>query len=157
MGFNADRLRAMREAKDWRPADLARAASTTEGQISRYEAGQRVPTPDVLAKLASALEISADFFLEIDPRFTEPEEPCRVAARLTLEWYGRQTEMGRDEYEELLRIARESESPTVTVAGWRMVRGALAVASTPSVQPWVDSASRRAPGRIRRGRSLGPP
>jgi transcriptional regulator with XRE-family HTH domain len=146
----------MRDAKRWRPADLARAASTTEGQISRYEAGQRVPTADVLAKLATALEMSADFFLGIDNRFSEAESPRNVAACLTLEWYGRQAEIGRDEYAELLRIARESESPPVSVAAWIMVRDALAIASVPAPRSGDGMMHLRPLGRARRGRHHGP-
>jgi transcriptional regulator with XRE-family HTH domain len=144
----------MREAKGWRPAELARAAETTEGQISRYENRQRVPSADVVAKLAIALEISADFFLGIDNRFADLPDPHNVASCLTLEWHSREVEIDRDEYVELLQIAREAESPPVSVAGWVTVRNALAIASAKApLQP--DTAPRRPLGRMRRRRSPG--
>jgi transcriptional regulator with XRE-family HTH domain len=145
----------MREAKGWRPAELARAAETTEGQISRYENRQRGPSADVVAKLAIALEMSADFLLGIDNRFADLADQRNVASCLTLEWHCRQLEVDRDEYRELLKIAREAGSPPVSVAGWVTVRNALAIASArASTQP--DTARRRALGRMRRSRSLGP-
>ncbi len=147
MAFRADRLRQMREAKGWRPADLARAASTTEGQISRYEAGQRVPAVDVLAKLAVALEMSADFFLGIDTRYDHADDPRTVAAHLTLDWYLRGSGLGYgEEYVRLRRVAAVSRTAPVSVEMWTMVQEAVAIAS-----PMAATTGRATPATSRRG------
>jgi transcriptional regulator with XRE-family HTH domain len=155
MAFQADRLKAMREAKGWRAVDLARAALTTEGQVSRYESGGRVPSADIVAKIATALEMSADFFLGIDNRFLDISNPRNIAARLTLEWLNRQADLGRDEYAQLLDIARQSQSPPVSLSAWTTVREALAI-SVSNARVQQPANVRPLVGRARRARPLGP-
>jgi transcriptional regulator with XRE-family HTH domain len=145
----------MREAKGWRPADLARAAKTTEGQISRYENRQRVPTAEVVAKLAFALQMSADFFLGLDNRFSELDQPRNVASCLTLEWHYREAQLDQAEYQHLMLIARGADSAPISVKEWEMVRDALAIVSS-AHQSTSEPPRMRRPSRAKRTRPTGP-
>jgi Zn-dependent peptidase ImmA (M78 family)/DNA-binding XRE family transcriptional regulator len=68
-GFRGKRLLEAREARRITGAALAEALNITRGAISQYENDLQTPRPEVMSKLASALELPVAFFLR------EPEEP----------------------------------------------------------------------------------
>lgn len=65
MAFNGKRLRTIRRVKDLTQTDLAKAAGATQRMISSYERGKDLPRADVLASICAALDVTADFLLEL--------------------------------------------------------------------------------------------
>jgi transcriptional regulator with XRE-family HTH domain len=58
------------EAIEWRGVSqkwLSIEARTTEASISRYLSGQHTPGSDMIARIATALSIHADFLLGLNP------------------------------------------------------------------------------------------
>ena len=58
-----DRLKKIRLAKGFSKSDLAKKIGVHYSQIGRYEEKGAHPSADVLAKIANALDISAEFLL----------------------------------------------------------------------------------------------
>lgn len=54
---------AAREARDWNQTDLAKEVGVSQVTISKYESGERRPTPATLRKLAEALGVERDSLL----------------------------------------------------------------------------------------------
>ena len=61
MGIIADRITKARKELGLNQKELAKKASLTEANLSRYENGIREPKSAVLARLADALEVSTDY------------------------------------------------------------------------------------------------
>ena len=68
------RLFALRTARGYTQADLAKALGTTQRVISYYETKGELPTPDVLAALVHTLEVTADELLGIRPSKLDNED-----------------------------------------------------------------------------------
>jgi transcriptional regulator with XRE-family HTH domain len=66
-----DRIARLRRAKSWNQSELGQRVGTTGGQISKYERSSYTPRADLLARLADALEVSADYLLT----GRSPEQP----------------------------------------------------------------------------------
>ncbi|SMB98015.1 Helix-turn-helix [Thermanaeromonas toyohensis ToBE] len=58
-----ERLRKAREAKGLTQAQLGALLNVSDATINRYEKGQRSPDPEMLVKLAEALNVSTDYLL----------------------------------------------------------------------------------------------
>jgi len=54
-------LTVARKARGWSQEDLAEAAKVSQGALSRYETGARIPEDDVLPRLAAALGVTERF------------------------------------------------------------------------------------------------
>jgi transcriptional regulator with XRE-family HTH domain len=52
--------------------ELAQLLNTTQSQVSRYENGENDPTSEVLAALARALDVSADWLLGLTDEIKRP-------------------------------------------------------------------------------------
>jgi transcriptional regulator with XRE-family HTH domain len=63
MGFK-ERLKELRTKKGISQNELARDIGVHVTNISRYERGENRPTSDVLAKLAGALDVTADYLMD---------------------------------------------------------------------------------------------
>jgi len=61
--FRGDRLKEVRDSRQMSQEDLGRASDVASMQIYRYENGKVEPTPDIVVKLASALEVTTDYLL----------------------------------------------------------------------------------------------
>lgn len=59
-----DRLKELRVKKGISQNELARIIGVHVTNISRYERGENRPTSDVLAKLANALDVTADYLMD---------------------------------------------------------------------------------------------
>jgi ribosome-binding protein aMBF1 (putative translation factor) len=59
-------VRELRLAQGWSQAELAAAAGMTQSAVARFEAGGTVPTLQVLARIARALD--ADLTVRVAPR-----------------------------------------------------------------------------------------
>lgn len=60
--FNREMLTLAREAKGWTQRQLADAAGTTQGRVSKIETGMLDPTSELLEAFASALRVPVSFF-----------------------------------------------------------------------------------------------
>lgn len=70
-----DRIKELREAKNWTQDDLSEAAGIHRVTIAKYEAGKVEPKSTSLGRLASALGVDAGFLLgEIDEMTDEEKE-----------------------------------------------------------------------------------
>lgn len=62
------KIRRLRESRDWSQAELARRASVTKSAISTYELGTRTPSADVVRAFAKVFGVSADYLLGLGER-----------------------------------------------------------------------------------------
>jgi Zn-dependent peptidase ImmA (M78 family)/DNA-binding XRE family transcriptional regulator len=62
-GFSGQRLREAREARGLPAISLSELANVSPGAIYQYESGRRSPSPDVLEKIAVAVNLPPAFFL----------------------------------------------------------------------------------------------
>lgn len=58
-----DRIRYLRESRDWTITDLAKNAEVGRTTIIQIETGRNKPSADVLEKLADVFEVSTDYLL----------------------------------------------------------------------------------------------
>lgn len=61
--FRGDRLKQLRESRNYTHAELADLINVGFAQIYRFEAQKASPTADILAKLAEVFNVSADYLL----------------------------------------------------------------------------------------------
>ena len=62
------KIKKLRESRNWSQAELARRAGITKSAISTYELGMRTPSADVVCAFAKAFGVSADYLLGIAER-----------------------------------------------------------------------------------------
>ena len=60
------RLRELRKQKNLTQAQLAAQIGVKNSIISFYEVGDRIPSPEIIIKLASVLHVSSDYLLGIE-------------------------------------------------------------------------------------------
>lgn len=65
-----NRLRQLRKDRKLTQQQLAELIGVKNGVISFYELGDRIPSPEVLRKLALALHVTADYLLGIERNAT---------------------------------------------------------------------------------------
>ncbi len=58
-----ERIRALREDKDWTQTDMAKKLNCSQQVYSNYELGQRDIPTDILIKLAKIHHVSVDYIL----------------------------------------------------------------------------------------------
>lgn len=63
-----EKIKKLRESRDWSQAELARRAGITKSAISTYELGMRTPSADVVCAFAKAFGVSSDYLLGIAER-----------------------------------------------------------------------------------------
>lgn len=64
------KVRVLRESREWSQAELAQKAGVTKSAISTYELGIRTPSADVVCAFAKAFGVSSDYLLGIAERRT---------------------------------------------------------------------------------------
>lgn len=57
--------------------ELATIVGVTEAAISHYETGRREPDPDMLSRIATALNVSVDFLIGRDEKEEQEYKPKR--------------------------------------------------------------------------------
>lgn len=62
----AARLREARESRGWNQAELAQRADMQPSAIAHFEASRRKPSFDNVRRLAKALEVSADYLMDVN-------------------------------------------------------------------------------------------
>lgn len=62
------KVKKLRESRDWSQAELARRVGVTKSAISTYELGIRTPSADVVRAFAKVFGVSADYLLGLAER-----------------------------------------------------------------------------------------
>ena len=64
--MTADRIKALREARGWTQAELARRMNMTRNGINSWEQGLSMPSPPSLVDLARLFSVSTDYLLGVE-------------------------------------------------------------------------------------------
>ena len=66
MKMTAARIKALREARGWTQAELARRLSITRNGVNSWEQGLSMPSPACLVDLAKLFSVSTDYLLGVE-------------------------------------------------------------------------------------------
>ncbi|RGF78326.1 XRE family transcriptional regulator [Faecalibacterium sp. OF04-11AC] len=66
MRMTAERIKALREARGWTQAELARRMSITRNGVNSWEQGLSMPSPTCLVDLAKVFSVSTDYLLGVE-------------------------------------------------------------------------------------------
>ena len=85
--LTAERIKALREARGWTQAELARRMNMTRNGINSWEQGLSMPSPPSLVDLAKLFSVSTDYLLGVENHSTVNvtglnEEDVALLARL---------------------------------------------------------------------------
>lgn len=85
--MTAERIKALREARGWTQAELARRMNMTRNGINSWEQGLSMPSPPSLVDLAKLFSVSTDYLLGVENHSTVNvtglnEEDVALLARL---------------------------------------------------------------------------
>ena len=64
--MTAERIKALREARGWTQAELARRMSITRNGVNSWEQGLSMPSPTCLVDLAKVFSVSTDYLLGVE-------------------------------------------------------------------------------------------
>lgn len=64
--MTTDRIKALREARGWTQAELARKMNMTRNGINSWEQGLSMPSPPSLVDLARLFSVSTDYLLGVE-------------------------------------------------------------------------------------------
>ena len=64
--MTADRIKALREARGWTQAELARRLNITRNGVNSWEQGLSMPSPACLVDLAKLFSVSTDYLLGVE-------------------------------------------------------------------------------------------
>ena len=99
-GRIAARVRSLRLERDWSQPELARRSSLSNAMVSMVERGERTPSLEALAALASALEVDPSALLALDEGAGRAAGARRLANELA------DLRLPRSDVDALRRIAR---------------------------------------------------
>ena len=68
--MTSDRIKALREARGWTQAELARRMNMTRNGINSWEQGLSMPSPQSLVDLARLFSVSTDYLLGVEKHNT---------------------------------------------------------------------------------------
>lgn len=66
MKMTSERIKALREARGWTQAELARRLSITRNGVNSWEQGLSMPSPACLVDLAKLFSVSTDYMLGVE-------------------------------------------------------------------------------------------
>lgn len=66
MKMTSERIKALREARGWTQAELARRLSITRNGVNSWEQGLSMPSPACLIDLAKLFSVSTDYLLGVE-------------------------------------------------------------------------------------------
>lgn len=64
--MTAERIKALREARGWTQAELARRMNITRNGVNSWEQGLSMPSPACLVNLAKLFSVSTDYLLGVE-------------------------------------------------------------------------------------------
>ena len=74
-----NRIRELREQRNLRQIDLAKAINVRQNTLSTWETGRYEPDFEMLSKLANYFDVSIDYLLGGDARQVTPDDKKRTA------------------------------------------------------------------------------
>jgi len=95
-----ERMKLLRKERQWSQGDLAERIGADARQISRYENGRILPSVEVLARIADAFDVSADYLMFPDA----PRRPLRVSDPGLAQRLADLTELAPDDRQSLLHV-----------------------------------------------------
>lgn len=63
--MTSDKIKALRTARGWTQAELARKLGMTRNGVNSWEQGFSMPSPALLVELAKVFSVSTDFLLGV--------------------------------------------------------------------------------------------
>lgn len=66
MRMTAERIKALREARGWTQAELARRINITRNGVNSWEQGLSMPSPACLVDLSKVFSVSTDYLLGVE-------------------------------------------------------------------------------------------
>lgn len=96
----ANRVRDLRMERGWSQPELARRSTLSNAMVSMVERGERTPSLEALAALASALDVDPAILLTVDETASMKADARRLAEELS------DLKLPRADIEALRRIAR---------------------------------------------------
>lgn len=63
----AEKIKALREARGWTQAELARRMGITRNGVNSWEQGLSIPSPASIVELAKTFSVSTDYLLGLEP------------------------------------------------------------------------------------------
>ena len=66
MKMTAERIKALREARGWTQAELARRMNITRNGVNSWEQGLSMPSPACLVDLSKVFSVSTDYLLGVE-------------------------------------------------------------------------------------------
>lgn len=64
--MTSERIKALREARGWTQAELARRLNITRNGVNSWEQGVSMPSPACLVDLAKLFSVSTDYLLGVE-------------------------------------------------------------------------------------------
>ena len=64
--MTAERIKALREARGWTQAELARRMNITRNGVTSWEEGLSMPSPACLVYLSKVFSVSTDYLLGVE-------------------------------------------------------------------------------------------
>ena len=64
--MTAERIKALREARGWTQAELARRINITRNGVNSWEQGLFMPSPACLVDLSKVFSVSTDYLLGVE-------------------------------------------------------------------------------------------
>jgi transcriptional regulator with XRE-family HTH domain len=113
-----ERIKRLREVKQWTLEQLADASGVDKGQISRYEKNTADPGTKSLAAVARALDVRAGFFFG---EIQELEEltPHQVATRESLRRFLEDGSLFAESKRKRYRDVVDLPAAPLTMQGWK--------------------------------------
>lgn len=105
--FRGDRLRQIREKRGMTQDELGEQLGFGQSQMNKYETGKSEPTPEVITRLATELQVTADYLLGL---VEKPDERLRERD-LTPDEQRLLTAFRRGDLQQALRILAEKSLP----------------------------------------------
>ncbi|WP_373048286.1 helix-turn-helix domain-containing protein [Vulgatibacter sp.] len=96
----ANRVRDLRLERGWSQPELARRSTLSNAMVSMVERGERTPSLEALAALASALDVDPAILLTVDETASMKADARRLAEELS------DLKLPRADIEAIRRIAR---------------------------------------------------
>lgn len=102
--FRGERLRRIREQREFTQDELAALLGLGQSQLNKYENNKSDPTPEVMVRLATELNVTTDWLLglvdEVDERISDNVELTPQERKLI-------SALRRRDYESVMRTVVE--------------------------------------------------
>lgn len=101
----SDRLKKARKSKGLTQEQLAEIISVERSSVGKYESANVIPSPEVLKRIANALDVSVDYMLERTNTTSTADAPAVTDDQIKVALFGGDTEVTDAMWEEVKRFA----------------------------------------------------